>query len=461
MRKTAWAIACLICMMIGIVGCGKQQENDAAGEKSQIGDSESEAVETEMADILEYIAPIVDQDGADPYVTTYNGKYLYTKTTGGNICIGLADSIQTLGATELICVYDPGVRLTDLWAPEIWYLDDAWYIYFAATIPGESIHRMFVLRNENENPFEGDWAVAMLGGMDNKFAIDGTIMELDGKRYFLWSGWEGNQNVRQDIYLAEMINPWTVMEEKILLSMPEYDWETVGNPLVNEGPEVWMKDDTVNLVYSASGSWTDDYCLGLLTLKMGQDPKLPENWTKSEKPIFSKTESVFGPGHNCFVKSLDGEDLIVYHAARWAGAGWSRGIRFGFVEYETDGSFARMEPVSGTDKIKLPSGEPFVVAYDASSLSKNEDKISLTITSKEDEEAYVVIFARWAHKKEGTLANVKVACGQQSMERGLCGGSDYQPLFYKLGLVAGENELYITCDQDVENLTIQSIEIRH
>ncbi len=130
------------------------------------------------------ISPIIDQDGADPFVTMYNGKYLYTKTTGGNICLAVADSIQTLGNAMLKCVYDPKGFLSELWAPEIWNLDDVWYIYFAATIPGDSIHHMFVLRNESKDPMEGEWQIAKMQGMDNRFAIDGTVMELDGKRYF-------------------------------------------------------------------------------------------------------------------------------------------------------------------------------------------------------------------------------------------------------------------------------------
>ena len=31
------------------------------------------------------------------------------------------------------------------------------------------------------------------------------------------------------------------------------------------------------------------------------------------------------------------DDLIVYHAARWMGAGWSRSVRFGYVDFDEDG----------------------------------------------------------------------------------------------------------------------------
>ncbi len=137
------------------------------------------AEDTESVIVTDQISPIIDKDGADPFVTMYGDQYLYTKTTGNNISIGVADSIQTLGAAQLQCIYKPGNELKDLWAPEIWQLDGKWYVYFAAVRPGEEMHYMFVLTNESENPLEGEWTCEQLQGMDDKFAIDGTIMELN------------------------------------------------------------------------------------------------------------------------------------------------------------------------------------------------------------------------------------------------------------------------------------------
>ena len=88
------------------------------------------------------------------------------------------------------------------------------------------------------------------------------------------------------------------------------------------------KDGTVHIVYSASGSWTDDYCLGLLTLT-GPDPLDPAAWTKTAAPLFTKAETAYGPGHCSFTTSPDGaEDWIVYHANEVSGSGWrGRSVR--------------------------------------------------------------------------------------------------------------------------------------
>ena len=60
--------------------------------------------------------------------------------------------------------------------------------------------------------------------------------------------------------------------------------------------------------------------MGMLSLRRGGDPLDPQDWTKSRKPVV-KTDvekGIFGPGHNCFVKSEDGlTDIMVFHARQY------------------------------------------------------------------------------------------------------------------------------------------------
>ncbi len=98
------------------------------------------------------------------------------------------------------------------------------------------------------------------------------------------------------------------------------------------------KDGKIHIIYSASGSWTNDYCLGQLTLN-GDDVLKKESWVKKDTPVFSKTSEVFGPGHASFVPSPDGaEDWIVYHAAKYSGSGWDRNIRAQKFTWNADSS---------------------------------------------------------------------------------------------------------------------------
>src|SRR5581483_6684222 len=107
---------------------------------------------------------------------------------------------------------------------------------------------------------------------------------------------------------------WTISGDRTLISSPTNSWEQNGLP-INEGPEVLTKDGTVNIIYSASGYWTNQYALGQLTLT-GRNPALASSWTKQTSgPVFAPTTNVPGVGHASFTKSPDGgQDWIVYHA---------------------------------------------------------------------------------------------------------------------------------------------------
>jgi GH43 family beta-xylosidase len=211
--------------------------------------------------------------------------------------------------------------LMHMWAPEIHNLDGQWYIYFAADNGRNRNHRMYVLKSTTPTP-EGRYR--LIGKLKTGgWAIDGTLLEHDGVRYFIWSGWPGDKNVTQNLYIAKMASPDKLVGKRVMISRPQYEWEG----RINEGPEVLKHKKRIFVIYSANASWTDDYCLGNLEL-VGNDPMNPESWRKYPAPAFCSSQEIFGPGHASFVKSLDGrQSWIVYHAAQGSGAGWSRQVR--------------------------------------------------------------------------------------------------------------------------------------
>lgn len=428
------------------------------------------------------ISPIIDQDGADPYVLKHGDVYYYTKTTGNNITLIRSDNLSGISAGEICVLYEPMSELENLWAPEIFYLDEVWYVYFAANVPGEEMHHMYVLINENSDPFEGDWKCEPVAGMDDKFAIDGTVFEVESRRYFVWSGWEGYENICQNLYLAEMITPTEVMEEKILLSSPEFEWEIIGNPWVNEGPEIIIKEDTINLVYSASGSWTDDYCLGLLTADKNNDLKLPESWKKEDVPIFSSENDVWGPGHCSFTTSADGtENIVVYHAARWQGAGWNRSVRFTYANFDETGKMMPMEPEPSDELLKLPSGETVRQVYladnfnlgtgierkeEPGSISEEvaegfidtKEKITLNIQGEKEGSAILYIYAKFeSFYDPNDIVGVQVEINNEEYNTLLYPSDYFQPVSFKV--VKGINEVVISSEAGGSVFAIDRVEV--
>ncbi len=312
--------------------------------------------------------------GADPWCIYKDGYYYYTNTTGKNITLWKTNNIAGLKTAEKKVVFNPpatGPYSRELWAPEIHFLQGKWYIYFAADSGKNVDHRLWVLENSSTDPLQGEWMMkGKLTTPDDKWSIDGSVYEHKGKLYLTWSGWEGDTNGQQNIYIAAMKNPWTVAGKRVKISSPELDWETQGdlnNPNdvshvnVNEGPQILKYKKKLFLVYSASGCWTDFYALGMLTVSTDSDLMEPASWKKSLQPVFKQSpeNNVYAPGHNSFFKSPDGkEDWILYHANSKPGQGcgkW-RTPRAQKFTWNKDGSPNFGIPVKESEILKLPSG---------------------------------------------------------------------------------------------------------
>jgi len=318
----------------------------------------SDNVTKSSPEIRTFTNPVVS-DGADPWVIKHENYYLYCFSTGDKIWISKTNNLHEIGTADPVLIWQPEkgqMYSENLWAPELHYIDGKWYVYVAADNGMNTNHRMYVLENPDTNPLGNYVLKGKISDSIDRWAIDGTVLEHNEKLYFLWSGWAGTTNVQQNLYIAPMSNPWTINGDRILISEPEYSWEIIGNPLINEGPEVLIKNGIIHIIYSASGSWTGDYCLGQLTFT-GTDILSRKSWSKKNQPVFAKTDSVFGPGHASFVASPDGrEDWIIYHAAKRKGSGWDRNIRMQKFEWNEDHSPDFGCPVPVNIPLSLPSG---------------------------------------------------------------------------------------------------------
>ena len=253
----------------------------------------------------------------------HGGFYYYSETRDKRqIWIRRSRTIAGIGQDPGVCVWrapSRGLNSDNVWAPELHLIDGRWFIYYAADDGQNENHRMWVLECEDSDPFGKYRCRGRLetGG----WAIDGTFLALDdGRRYLLWSGWPGRRNGQQNLYIAPMKDPATISGGRVLLAMPDQCWERVAMPIC-EGPQVLKRNGEIFVVYSASGSWTPDYCLGLLHNRT-KDLLNPAAWIK-HGPVFKKTEQVWGVGHCSFVKSLcQTEDWIIYHSKSSRQPGW-------------------------------------------------------------------------------------------------------------------------------------------
>ena len=246
-----------------------------------------------------------------------------------------------------------------IWAPELHQISGRWYIYVAASNGNNATHRMHVLERDAVDPFGSFVYKGKIAASTDRWAIDGTAFEWQNKWYFVWSGWPGFSDGQQNLYIAEMRNPWTLLGDRVLISSPQYAWEKHGLAL-NEGPEILVHDGQLHIIYSASGFWTPQYALGRLTFNGVGSPLVASSWIKHPTPVFQANSEVVGVGHASFVTSPDEQEYwIVYHAhANPTEFNDDRVISIQRFDFNPDGTPNFGSPVSPDEPLPVPSSGP-------------------------------------------------------------------------------------------------------
>jgi GH43 family beta-xylosidase len=311
--------------------------------------------------------------GQDPSVAVVHRWYYLTQSSPDQtyITVRRSRSIKTLAAAVKHVVWrggQSGSPCCEWWAPELHFLKGRWYIYTTADNGDNNNHRLQVLAAAS--PFGPYTYKGELTTPGNTWAIDPSPLQMpSGKLFLFWSGWPGTVNGVQNIYIARLGNPWTVSSGRTLLSTPAFGWERAPNPgtppvYVNESPEPVIHNSTISVTYSASGCFTPNYSLGLLTAQVGSTLLDPASWTKSPTPIFQSNPGadIFGPASNGFFVSPNGKQTwFAFHGVNdpAGNCGWERDVYAQRVYWNSNGTpnLGGM-PRSMTHAFGVPGGDP-------------------------------------------------------------------------------------------------------
>jgi GH43 family beta-xylosidase len=301
---TAVVRAALVAALLGLTACSHQPARRSAPPRTVSN-------------------PVVRQR-ADPSVYRHSDGYYYlTDSVPDDNAVELrrAKTLDGLSTAVPVIVFrtpPSGPQSGRIWAPDIRYYDNTWFIYYAASPASNTLdQRLYTMQSAAADPLTGSWTQDGELAPGQSPAVDATsFTAADGRRYLVWTqkgpGTQGNKG----IYIGLLGTPTSLLGTQVQLSEPEYAWEEVGSS-VNEEPAVMQSHGKIWITYSAST--TDaSYEMGLLSAPAGANLLDAASWTKSPTPVFTSSvaSSVYGPGSNSFTVSDDGLDVVNVYNAR-------------------------------------------------------------------------------------------------------------------------------------------------
>ncbi|HSW48311.1 MAG TPA: glycoside hydrolase family 43 protein [Candidatus Saccharimonadales bacterium] len=258
--------------------------------------------------------------GQDPFVVRHDDSNLLFQSGRGDrsITVRRFETPEEMLKSKPVTLWTPDKKSDhrfELWAPEAHNLLNSegkprWYIPYAASDGENENHRKYVLESETADPLGPYHEVGRPADQHNDhWAIDMTYLQQGNDLYAIWSGTKDDSSLLpQNLYIAEMSDPWTISGKRQMISTPDHAWERTIAP-INEGPQVLKNGDQTFLVYSADASWANPgYKLGLLEYT-GGDVMNPASWVKHPEPVLDKG----GAGHASFVRTDSGENVIYLH----------------------------------------------------------------------------------------------------------------------------------------------------
>ncbi|RKD89834.1 glycoside hydrolase family 43 protein [Mangrovibacterium diazotrophicum] len=246
----------------------------------------------------------------DPFILEHDGTFYMYGTSNAEIGIQVFQSTDLkhwsgpAGERYGYALYRDDVWGNyGFWAPEIYELDNRFYMFFSvqehiAVAVSDSPLGPFV--QENKTPLLTTQAI------DTHLFIDE-----DGRKYLYYVAFtDGNV-----IWMCEMNDDYLSIKENTIqecfgVSQPWENSQKEPVAKVTEGPYILKHNGLYYLVYSANHFASPDYGIGYATAPSPTGP-----WTKYEgNPIVASDSDIVGTGHCAFFTDLEGNLNVVYHS---------------------------------------------------------------------------------------------------------------------------------------------------
>ncbi len=256
-----------------------------------------------------YRNPVIQGDLPDPTVIRVGSNYYAAGTTSD-----FAPSYPLYHSTDLInwdrigAVFNtpPAWIKGDCWAPELFYNDGTYYVYYTARKKSDNISCIGVATTKDITKGFTDHGPMIEWGNE---AIDAHVFkDDDGKLYITWKAY-GLANRPIEILASELsADGLSLVGEHFTLTDPAKGWIERGD----EGQVLMKRNGYYYLFYSVGGC-CDNRCS--YRVHVARSKSLKGDWEQLEpNPILQGGDLWRCSGHGTIVQSPDGRFFYLYHA---------------------------------------------------------------------------------------------------------------------------------------------------
>jgi beta-xylosidase len=280
-----------------------------------------------------YDNPVFTLDFPDPHVILVGDTYYAYSTNASN------QNIPIISSNDLATWHRERDGLPALppwavlnfgftWAPGVIQIaDDSFVMYFVARYEEADLQCIGVATATAPiGPFTSGDSDPFVCQTDIGGSIDPyPFSDADGKLYLYWKN-DGNCCAKPvELWVQQLSEDGTKLIGKpTALIARDQPWEI---PLI-ENPAMVESDGDYYLFYSGNRWDTFEYAVGYATCDSVTGPcTKPLN-----KPVFTYTDDVFGPGGESFFTAADGALVMAYHAWVPPNVGYPQGQRSLFID---------------------------------------------------------------------------------------------------------------------------------
>lgn len=256
-----------------------------------------------------YNNPVIAGDFPDPSIIRVGNDY-YAACTSNDFAPNypIYHSTDLVNWTRISSVFaePPAWTIEDFWAPELFYNNGIFYVYYTTKQKDNHIACIGVASTKNIHDGFTDHGIIIEWGEE---AIDAYIFQDDdNKLYITWKAYGLTEGRDIEILASELsADGLSLVGEHFTLTDFEAGWQGAGD----EGQYIVKRNGYYYMFYSIGGC-CDNRCD--YRVKVARSMNLKSGWEQLSEPILQGSDTWKCTGHGTLVTTPDKRDFYLYHS---------------------------------------------------------------------------------------------------------------------------------------------------